>query len=500
MRSKEEIEKLLKAKGLSKKQIDNILGNRAYWSERFEALEVAQVNTGLEYYEEVDKQFKKAMYAMQCDIEKWYARFADSEGITLLEAKKRLNAKELEEFHWTVEEYIEKGKTLKYSNEWAQELENASCRVHISRLEALKLQLQQHVEVLYGGQADGLGTVLSDIYEYGFNHTCFEVAKGTGLAVNINRINERKLKAIISKPWASDGLNFSERIWGKYRPDLVEFLHTELTQSCIRGENPKKLIQKLQKKTGNKAKECGNLIMTETAYFSSLATKGGYDEIGVEEYEILATLDSKTSDLCRALDGKPFKMTEYEPWVTAPPFHNRCRSTTIPHFDDEIAERVARDNDGKIYTVPGDIKYHEWEKKFIDINKELEKLQKLKPPNKRRHLLTSLGKNSKAKSTNTIIMPDVDYMADIESIQKGLYNKVNGMYVVGNRTYTYHDSTFYPVSGDGFITLNRGEYGWIIKIKTDKDNPNLKNILYRMGAKDDDIERMKDILRKGGIL
>lgn len=365
MKSKTEIEKLLKAKGLSKKQIDNILSNRGYWSERFEALEVAQVNKGLDYYSNIDKQFKKAMYQLQADIEKWYARFADGEGITYNEAKKRLNNKELEEFRWTVEEYIEKGQTLKYSNEWAQELENASCRVHISRLEALKIQLQQQVEVLYGGQADGLETMLSGLYEYGFNHTCYEVAKGTGLSVNINRINERKLKAIIYKPWASDGLNFSERIWGKYRPDLVEFLHTELTQSCIRGENPKKLIQKLQKKTGNKAKECGNLIMTETAYFSSLATQGGYEEIGVEEYEILATLDRKTSDLCRSLDGKPFKMAEYEPWVTAPPFHNRCRSTTIPHFDDEIAERVARDDDGKIYTVPGNITYGEWESRFV---------------------------------------------------------------------------------------------------------------------------------------
>lgn len=32
---------------------------------------------------------------------------------------------------------------------WMKQLENASARVHISRLEALKLQLQQQAEVLY---------------------------------------------------------------------------------------------------------------------------------------------------------------------------------------------------------------------------------------------------------------------------------------------------------------------------------------------------------------
>lgn len=357
--------KLLKEKGLTDEQINNLLGNKAYWDKRSEQLQIAQINMAAHYYATLDKEFNKACANIQADIEKWYIRFANNEGITLAEARRRLNAKELEEFRWTVEEYIEKGKTLKYSDEWASALENASVRVHISRLEALKIQLQQQVEVLFNNQSDGLETLLTSIYEYGFYHTCYEIEKGTGLGVNINAINPRKLKAIISNPWASDGSNFSQRIWGKYRPDLVKTLHTEMTQACIRGDNPKKIIDTISKKFNVSKKQAGNLVMTEQAYFSSIATKGGYQEIGVEKYKILATLDLHTSKICRSLDGKVFNMSEYEPWVTAPPFHNRCRSTTIPYFEDDIGERIARGADGKQYMVPANMTYKEWYNKYV---------------------------------------------------------------------------------------------------------------------------------------
>lgn len=342
--------------------------NRKYWQDRFEQVKASQINKDITYYKTLEKQFNKAMANMQRDIERWYARFAGSEGITLQEARKRLNNKELEELWWTVEEYIEKGKTLKYSDEFAQQLENASTRVHISRLEALKLQLQQQIEELYGNMTDGLENHLQDIYEYGFYHSCFEIQKGIGLGVEINRINPNKLKTIIAKPWADDGSNFSERIWGKYRPQLVKKIHTELTQSCIRGENPQKLINTLHKRFEVTKRQASNLVMTESAYFSSLATKDSYKEIGVERYEILATLDNSTSEICRDMDGKVFKLSEYEIGVTASPFHCRCRTCQSPYFDDEFAvdeKRIARREDGSQYYVDAKTTYREWEKSLL---------------------------------------------------------------------------------------------------------------------------------------
>ncbi|MBY2202961.1 phage head morphogenesis protein, partial [Clostridioides difficile] len=138
--------------------------HKDYWRKRFEQLEEAQNNKSIKCYLELEKQYKLAMTSIEKDILAWYNRFAESEGISLLEAKKLLNTRELEEFKWNVEEYIKYGKENAINQKWIKELENASARVHITRLEALKLQIQQQVEVLYGNEIDGIDKLMRDIY------------------------------------------------------------------------------------------------------------------------------------------------------------------------------------------------------------------------------------------------------------------------------------------------------------------------------------------------
>lgn len=91
-------------------------------------------------------------------------------------------------------------------------------------------------------------------------------------------------------------------------------------------------------------------------------------------------------------------------------------------------------------------------------NKEVDYLKDYKEPLAKRHNLNSITSKSIAKDKNTIIMPDVDVKKDVEYIKKGLYNKVNDAYVINNRTYGHHGDRFYPIEGNGFITLDRGQY------------------------------------------
>ncbi|WP_278407254.1 minor capsid protein [Eubacterium ventriosum] len=123
----------------------------------------------------------------------------------------------------------------------------------------------------------------------------------------------------------------------------------------------------------------GRLVMTESAYFSSAAQKECFKELDVERYEIVATLDGHTSDICQEMDGKVFKMSEYEEGVTAPPFHVNCRSCTAPYFDDEFTkgERIARNEDGDTYYVPADMTYGEWRNKYIDLKNDSEYQDKI---------------------------------------------------------------------------------------------------------------------------
>ena len=117
--------------------------NSEYWLKRAQQLEDAQTKKNIEYFGgELERIYQKAIRDTEKDIARWYTRFARNNGITMAEAKKLLDSRELEEFKWTVEEYIDYGKKNAVSGEWMKQLENASARYHISRLEALKLQMQ----------------------------------------------------------------------------------------------------------------------------------------------------------------------------------------------------------------------------------------------------------------------------------------------------------------------------------------------------------------------
>lgn len=344
-----------------------------YWRDRFKQLEEAQNRKGRECYEEIEEIYNKAIKKIEAKIAIWYQRFADNNNIDLTEARKILTLKELEELKWDVQEYIKYGKENDINEMWIKELENASARYHVTRYEALKLQIQQQLEVIYDNKLDIIDRTMRSIYQDRYYKTAFEIEKGLGVGYDFATINQRKIDKVIKTPWAVDGKNFSERIWGD-KQKLIKQLQTEMTTSMITGESPHKLIDRISRKLNVSKKETSRLVMTEQAYFSSVAQKDCFNELDVEQYEIVATLDSSTSDICRELDGKTFPMSQYEAGVTAPPFHVYCRSVTVPYFGDEfdtVGKRAERGTDGKTHYVDSNITYEEWLKKRKNKNDDI---------------------------------------------------------------------------------------------------------------------------------
>ncbi|MGE7807261.1 minor capsid protein, partial [Lysinibacillus sp. NPDC096215] len=275
-----------------------------------------------------------------------------------------LKSDELREFRWTVDEYIDYGKKNAINQKWMKQLENASSRVHISRLESLQLQLQQHVEKLYGGQIEGFERLMKEAYQTQYYHTAFEVQKAFEIGFTLQALDETKLTKVISKPWTADGQTFSAKIW-RDRSLLLDTLHTELIQSMARGEAPDRMITSIARKMNTSRSNAARLVMTESAFFSASAQKDAFGELDVEKYEIIATLDSRTSSICQSMDGKVFKLVDFMPGVTANPFHPNCRTTTAPYFEDDYSQRIARNHDGKVYYIDSKIKYPEWEARFV---------------------------------------------------------------------------------------------------------------------------------------
>ncbi|MBR1697226.1 MAG: minor capsid protein, partial [Anaerovibrio sp.] len=281
-----------------------------YWQRRFDELEAAQLRKAERYNaREVDRQFQMALAKIEKELSYWYQRLGENNSISANEARKLLAADELKEFHWNVEEYIQRGEESNYSDKWKKMLENASAKMHISRLDAMKLQIQQQIEVLYGNQVDGLDELMHNMYTEGFNRSAYTLDTGMGVHYNLATTDPRRIDAIINRPWADDGKTFSDRLW-RDKDKLVNALQQEMTQAVARGDKLGDAVKNISKRMGAAKSSAARLVMTESAFISGRAQRDCFKDLGVEKYEYVATLDRKTSETCRALDGKVFEIDD----------------------------------------------------------------------------------------------------------------------------------------------------------------------------------------------
>ena len=72
--------------------------SRGYWQKRMQVLEDEQYQHSRQYYDDMQKQFRRAAANIRRDIDLWYERLAENNDVSYAEAKKLLKAGELEEF------------------------------------------------------------------------------------------------------------------------------------------------------------------------------------------------------------------------------------------------------------------------------------------------------------------------------------------------------------------------------------------------------------------
>lgn len=339
----------------------------SYWADRAMQLEAAAHARADESMDIITDAYRRAAKDLESQISTWYGRFAQNNGIVdMAEARRLLNGKELKEFRWTVNDYIKHGRENGITADWSKQLENASARWHISRLESLNVQMRNTVETLYGKQAEELDRLVRETYAEGYMHTAFEIQRGIGIGWDVASVPESVITKLVGRPWTVDGRNFSERIWAD-KTVLVNELQRALTQHFLTGGRLQDVVKWIRDKMGTSENKAARLVYTENAYFQSVAQRDSFRELGVKMYVFVATLDERTSDICRSLDGQKFEMRDFAPGVNAPPMHPWCRSATAPYYADleGIGQRAARDADGNTYTVPRGMTYAEWEKTFV---------------------------------------------------------------------------------------------------------------------------------------
>ena len=80
------------------------MNNGDYWKARMSALSDELYEKSEKYYEDVKRQYDKAMQDIERDISVWYQRIADNNGISYAAAKELLKKNELKEFKWSVDD------------------------------------------------------------------------------------------------------------------------------------------------------------------------------------------------------------------------------------------------------------------------------------------------------------------------------------------------------------------------------------------------------------
>ena len=346
--------------------------NQEYWTKRMTDLEASLHRDAEAVVADLETMYRGAERQIEADLSRWYGRFANNNGVvSMADARKLLTSGELKEFKWTLKEYEAHARD-NGNGQWNKELENASARWHISRLESLKYQLQNTVEELAGGQSDALDVLLKQTYQNGYGQTAFIVQSGLGVGWDFTGLSVNQIKTALQKPWALDGRNFSDRIW-ENKQALVGELHKQLTQNLMTGGDLRKVIDDISKKFNTSYNNAARLVYTESAYVRSVSSGESYRALGVEKVYFIAVLDERTSQICQSMDGSVIDIKDYQPGVTVPPLHPWCRSTTAPYYKelDGIGERAARDPEtGKTYFVPRNMTYPEWEKTFMNDNPE----------------------------------------------------------------------------------------------------------------------------------
>ena len=304
----------------NKKKIDE------YWTERALQQEQNAQIVADRYMAQIGQSLADYKHQLVSEIEKFYARYAVDNKMTHAEAKQYLTDKERREF---------KNVTLERFREMALNpdtptplLDALSYRHRISRKEALLAEIERLTAELYGkpdGIHDKVTEALSDVYIKGKIHQAKNLAHFGIIEKPILGVDAVKHK--MASNWS--GKTFSTNVWG-HDAAVYKSISDTINKGLTGGWSIDRMARALSERTGVAYHRADTLVRTETTFYNNLATLDTIKELGGDHYEIVAVLDSRTSEICQSENHKVYSVKEYEPGRTAPPFHVRCRSTIRP--------------------------------------------------------------------------------------------------------------------------------------------------------------------------
>lgn len=296
-----------------------------YWSKRSDDIMRYVDGTDIDMFAELQKVYVEQSAELQRDLFAFVTKYADDNKMSYSDALQRLRGVDLSNYQANAKKYR---KQAEKDPELLKRLNEQYASSKVTRLDALNLEMTYKVGVMQGVLETSFENYLKSTAKYAYKKA---------MGGNSGALNEPALKELINTPF--NGRNYSQQLWGN-TDDLARDLRDVLKRGFIRGDDVRSMAGELAKKYNVARSRAQTLIRTDgTAIVNRSAIKR-YQESGLEFYRISVQMDNRTSETCKRIhaEDKCYRMDEFNPGITAPPFHFNCRSAVIPD-EDEIEEK-----------------------------------------------------------------------------------------------------------------------------------------------------------------
>lgn len=338
----------------------------SYWERRQVENMYHYMQKAEDVADQISKLYLKASRWLSLESDEIFERYMTKHNLSETEARKLLNT--LME-RTSIDEMIQKLKTGDYDGkreELIAKLESPAYCSRIERLKQLQNQLDYVMKNIYNQEKDISTSHYIDLANEAYYRTIYDMQQRAQAAFSFSNIDQKVIDSVINSKWY--GKNYSNRIWNNTRA-LARDIKEELLINLVTGRTEREVSDIIANKFAQGSSIARRLVRTESAYLSSELNFKAYEDMEVDEYQFLATLDLRTSEICRKMDLMFFKVKDRKVGVNCPPMHPWCRSTTVPIVDRKYLEgkrRAARDPvTGKTIYVPRSMDYAEWYAKYV---------------------------------------------------------------------------------------------------------------------------------------
>lgn len=351
-----------------------------YWENRsvqrmYEAMELAEKEA-----ETIAEIYYRSSIYLTNEADEIFEKFREKHNLTEEQARKLI--KEMHDKNSLDELRNALGTSDIKDAEVLAKLESAAYRARIQRLMQLHRELDQVMQSVYQQEKQQADDFYSSLAREEYYKSIYDMQQRAGVGFSFNHISAKQIDKVLSMNWSGD--HYSKRIWNNTKK-LADTLKEELLINLLTGRTNRETAQLINYRFAVGASNARRLIRTESNFVSGELNFRAYKEADIEEYRFLATLDLRTSEICRSLDGKFFKVSERQPGINCNPMHPYCRSTTVAAIDRELLENMKRSAldpaTGKRIKVPATMTYSDWYKKFVEGNPDA-KLEEKKIKNR----------------------------------------------------------------------------------------------------------------------